>query len=220
MKEDQLDKEIMDYLDGVSNKPVNEEVSEQGEELKQILSELKGIPHEKVSPATDAKFYTFLEEKNTYSKPIIKFKAWWPYLTAAASIIILFFMFTNSINGFEYDYRKLLSNPDRLGFIYELNKQQLSSEDISWLKSELKNEINPNIKVTIVDLLANYQSKLDNEFYNSLQSESIPSVQMALLNSLESSEHIDFVNELLVFNQRKDLDKTVRQKVKNILSNQ
>ena len=96
----------------------------------------------------------------------------------------------------------------------------MSTKDIDWLKTELTDNISPNIKVTIVDLLTNYQSKLDIEFYNNLQYESIPSVQMALLNTLENSESDDFTNELVAFSQRSDLDNTVRQKAKQILSNQ
>ena len=152
-------------------------------------------------------------------KSVLTLKRWLPYVMAAASVMVLFFVFNNN-KGFENDYRALNSNPEKLSFIYNLNEQQLSTEDIDWLKAELTNDINPNIKVTIVDLLANYQSKLDNEFYNNLQYESIPSVQMALLNTLENSESDDFTNELLAFSQRRDLDNTVRQKVKQILSNQ
>jgi hypothetical protein len=43
---------------------------------------------------------------------------------------------------------------------------------------------------------------------------------MALLNTLENSESDDFTNELVAFSQRRDLDNTVRQKAKQILSNQ
>ena len=219
MKEDQFDKDIMDYIDGVSSEVTNKDAYEQAKHLKQIVISLKEIPLQSVSRIADDRFYQFIAEKSTNVRSVLTLKQWLPFVMAAASIIILFVVL-NNYKGFEDDYRALSSNPEKLSFIYNLNEQQLRTKDIDWLTAELKNEISPNIKVTIVDLLANYQSKLDNEFYNSLQSESIPSVQMALLNSLESSENIDFSNELLVFNQRKDLDKTVRQKVKNILSNQ
>jgi hypothetical protein len=84
----------------------------------------------------------------------------------------------------------------------------------------LNKDISPNLKVTIIDLLANYQLQLDRDFFNTLQFESIPSVQMALLNIFESSKHIDLSQELISVSSRQDLDIMVKQKAKEILSKQ
>jgi hypothetical protein len=221
MKDEQSDKAIMDYLDGISKEISNQKAFQHAGELKQLLSELQELPLGKVHPTTDAKVYEFIENlettMNTESKSRLKLDPKILYLTIAASIALLFYVFMDN-NGFEDQYRLLPSNPERLGFIYDLNNEQLASEDIKWLKAELKKETHPNIKVTIVDLLNNYPSKIDNDFLNALQKEPIPSVQMAFLDALENSVNPDFSNELVVFSQRKDLDNTVRLKVAHILS--
>ncbi|WP_422104448.1 hypothetical protein [Winogradskyella sp.] len=219
MKNDDIDKNIMDYVDGASVEIKDEHSQKEAEQLKQIIKDLKAWPLESVNVRTDARLYTFIDHKNRLIKSILSLKHWLPFTIAAASIVVLFLVFSNN-RGFEHDYGLLNSNPEKLSFIYDLNDQQLGSKDIEWLKSELSKDISPNIKVTIVDLLVNYQSKLDNEFYKNLQYESIPSVQMALLNSLESSNHINFKTDLFKFSQRSDLDHMVRQKVNHILSNQ
>ena len=219
MKEDLLDKEIMDYIDGVTVEATNEEAYAEAKHLIKMISELKEIPLQNVRPEADERFYRFIDKKIENVKSVSTLKRLLPYIIAAASVIVLFFVFPNN-KGFEVDYRALNSNPEKLSFIYNLNEQQLSTKDIEWLKTELTDNISPNIKVTIVDLLTNYQTKLDIEFYNNLQYESTPSVQMALLNTLENSESDDFTNELVAFSQRRDLDNTVRQKAKQILSNQ
>jgi hypothetical protein len=61
--------------------------------------------------------------------------------------------------------------------------------------------------------------RIDQDFFNILQKESIPTVQMAFLNSLEASENEIVINELRSFSQRKDLDASVRLKANEILSN-
>lgn len=219
MKNDQFDKDIMDYIDGAKIELTNEGASEQAKQLQKMVSDLKEITLQNVSQEADDRFYRFIDEKSSNVKSVLRLKQWLPFVMVAASVMVLFFVFNNN-KDFENDYRALNSNPEKLSFIYNLNEQQLNTEEIDWLKTELTADISPNIKVTIVDLLANYQSKLDNEFYNNLQYESIPTVQMALLNTLENSESDDFTNELFAFSQRRDLDNTVRQKVKQILSNQ
>ena len=218
MKKDQFDKDIMDYIDGAKIELTNEGASEQAKQLQKMVSDLKDIPLQDVNEIVDDRFYQFIEEKNKTVKSVFTLKQWLPYIMVAASVVILLLVFTN-YKDFEEDYRTLNSNPEKLSFIYNLNEKQLRTVDIDWLKAELINEISPNIKVTIVDLLSNYQFQLDNEFYNNLHYESIPSVQMAILNTLENSEGNDFTNELLAFSQRRDLDNTVRQKVKQILTN-
>jgi len=219
MKEDQFDKDIMDYIDGVKMELSNEDAYGLAKQLQKMVSDLTEIPLQKVSQETDDRFYRFIDEKSTNVKSFLTLKRWFPYVMAAASLMVLFFVLNNN-QSFENDYKALNSNPDKLSFIYNLNEQQLRAKDIDWLKAEIINEISPNIKITLVDLLANYQSKLDAKFYNNLQYESIPSVQMAILNTLESSESNGFTNELLAFSLRRDLDNTVRQKVEQILSNQ
>lgn len=218
MKENQIDEELMDYVEGVSKNATNEKIRIQGEELKDIIICLKEIPLEIVSSETDERMYKFIENRSAQLIPVINLKRWVPIFTAAASIIILLLVFYSN-KSFKDDYQKLSSNPDKLSFIYDMNNLVLSSADIDWLKEELKNEKNPNIKVTIIDLLSKDRSKLDKDVFNNLQYESIPTVQMALLNTLEASENIIFTTELLSFSQRNDLDASVEQKIKDILSN-
>ncbi len=218
MKENQKDKELMDYVDGLSNKLTDEKSCIQGDELKNLVASLKDLPRYTISPETDKRIYQFIEDKSTQHKPVVNLKIWAPLFAVAASIIFFLFVFNNNIN-FKEDYQKLNSNVDKLSFIYNLNNHELSSIDINWLKEELRNENNPNIKVTIIDLLSNDRSKLDKDFFNTLHYETIPTVQMALLNSLESAKHINFTSELLAFSQRSNLDISVKQKAENILSN-
>ena len=218
MKENQNDKKLMDYVDGISDNVPDENLRIQGEELKMIVAGLKDLPYHTISSETDKKIYQFIAEKNADPKPVIKMKSWLIFLTACTSII-LFLLFLSGGNSLKEDYQKLSSNPEKLRFIYALNDQVLSSTDIEWLQEELRNENNPNIKVTIIDLLANDHMRIDQDFFNNLQKESIPTVQMALLNSLENSENEIVINELRSFSQRKDLDASVRLKANEILSN-
>ncbi|WP_297798273.1 hypothetical protein [uncultured Eudoraea sp.] len=216
MNEDQFDKEMMDYIDGVSKKAIdNEHFKEEAKELRQLLSDLKDIPLKKVETNIDEEFKRRIVKKT--SKKQRSVRRIWPYFAAAASILIVFFIFIRD-RSFESDYQKLKTNTDKLGFIYNLNQEQLSSNDINWLKNEIKNENNPNIKVTILDLLSNYESKLDKEFFNALEVETTPTVLMALLNIVENSNHVEYEEELLALSERKGLDITVRQKADEILS--
>jgi hypothetical protein len=218
MKEDEFDKEIMDYLDGISESAINNQnLKEQAIELEQMLSELKELPLERVDPIIDRKMQQFIEKNSTKNQFVVR--RLWPYIAASAIIIIMLFIFSGD-TSFEKSYQKIKTNPDKLSFIYNLNNEKLSDSDIDWLQTELKKDINPNLKITIIDLLANYQLKLDKDFFNALEFESIPSVQMALLNIFESSKHIDLSRELINVSSRQDLDITVKQKANEILSKQ
>ncbi|WP_299519118.1 hypothetical protein [Winogradskyella sp.] len=219
MKNDNTDKDIMDYIDGISDQLNSDRARGEAKVLKQLVSDLKEIPLETINPQADNRFYQFINEKSTNQKSVIYLKRWLPLGLAAASIILLLFVF-NYNNSYEDAYRALNSNPDRIRYIYNLNGTELTSTDIDWLQSELKNDVHPNIKVTIVDLLTHHKSKLNQEFYDNLQNESIPSVQMALLDIFESSTHVAISDALLIFSQKEDLDASVRQKANYILSNQ
>ncbi|RNC86258.1 MAG: hypothetical protein ED556_08145 [Winogradskyella sp.] len=216
---DELDKTIMDYVDGNSQSIDDTVVQEHAKELKQLVADLKVMPHEQPNTTTDNKLYQFIADTSAKPKPVIRLKPWLPISLAAASVIILLIVF-NTGQSFENEYRTLSHNPEKLNYIYQLNTKQLETADIHWLQAELQNDINPNIKVAIVDLLAQHQLKLDEAFYKSLQSQSIPSVQMAILNVFETATHIDVSNELLDFTVRQDLDSYVIQRATYILSNQ
>lgn len=218
MKEDHYDKEIMDYLDGVSKKAMdNKNLKEEAIELRQLLSDLKAIPLKKVDSSIDEEIKRSITRGTNKRHHIIR--KIWPYLAAAASIAIFFLILIRD-TSFESGYQKIQTNPNKLSFIYNLNQEELSAKDINWLKREIQNESNPNIKVSIIDLLANYQSKLDEDFFNTIGTESTPTVLMALLNMLESSNHTAYKEELLAISGRKGLDITVRQKADEILSKQ
>ncbi|MBT8182595.1 MAG: hypothetical protein KJO53_13515 [Eudoraea sp.] len=218
MKEDHYAKEIMDYLDGVSKKAMdNKNLKEEAIELRQLLSDFKAIPLKKVDSSIDEEIKRSITRRTNKRHHIIR--KIWPYLAAAASIAIFFLIFIRD-TSFESGYQKIQTNPNKLSFIYNLNQEELSAKDINWLKREIQNESNPNIKVSIIDLLANYQSKLDEDFFNTIGTESTPTVLMALLNMLESSNHTAYKEELLAISGRKGLDITVRQKADEILSKQ
>ncbi|MEL6811996.1 MAG: hypothetical protein AAFP76_11725 [Bacteroidota bacterium] len=135
MKDDQNDKELMDYVDGLSNQLTEEKSSIQGDELKTIVAGLKDLPRNTVSPETDKRIYQFIEDRSTQHKPVVNLKIWGALCTVAASIVLFLFVFNNNAN-FQEDYQKLDSNVDKLSFIYSLNNHELSSIDIHWLKEE------------------------------------------------------------------------------------
>ena len=218
MLDNQFDEELMDYLDGLSS-DATKEVAIQGNALKKIISDLKDIPLENINPETDKRVYQFIEYKIAQSNRLSKIKNWIPYVAAAASILLILFIVPTK-KSLQNDYLKLSSNPDKVSFIYKLNDQVLSIKDINWLQEELKTESNPNIKVTIIDLLSKHSSKLEKRFFDHLQYENLPTVQMALLSILEGSQKIDFQSELRKFMQKKDLDNAVKLKVNDILSSQ
>lgn len=217
MKEEAFEKEIMDFVDGQIEQISNKEAAQIGHDLKHIMSDLKSLPLENIHSSTDKKINDFIQGIDKKKHPIIKLKKWWPLLAAAASIALLISVF-NSGDKLRNDYQLLVSNPDKLTFIYGLYEKKLTSSDIAWLNKALKNEMNPNIKVTIVDLLNNYQYRLDADFIQQLENESTPSVQMALLNTLEEIQYDDLNNNLLAFTKRNDLDNMVWSKAKEILS--
>ncbi len=219
MKRDHTDKDIMDYIDGISDQLNSDADYKQAEHLKQLVSDLKAMPLETVNPQTDDRFYQFINEKRNNKKPVIHLRYWLPLGLVAASIMLLWFIFNPNKTHEDY-YRTLNSNPERISYIYNLNDADLKATDIDWLQAELINDSHPNIKVTIVDVLTHHKSKLKKEFYDHLKNESTPSVQMALLNVFESATHMDVSDALLEFSQRKDLETAVRQKATYILSNQ
>lgn len=219
MKNEEYSKQIMGYVEGVSDGITDPDVRIEADEIKQLLSELKEIPLQKVSVANDERMEDFIQHKTKDSKSVGKLNTWVPYFAIAASIVLLLFVFTEGAS-FEEEYSRLRSNPEKLSFVYDLNKERLDSDDIQWLKSELGKEENPNIQVTIIDLLDGYESELDSKYYENLQAAAVPSVQMALLNSLEGRQALDFSQELSAFSARKDLDQMVRSRAINILENQ
>ncbi|MBT8219375.1 MAG: hypothetical protein KJP00_06110 [Bacteroidia bacterium] len=217
MKEELFEKDIMDFVDGKAKDISNEEAALIGHDLKQIVYDLKSMPLEKVPTTTDKSINDFIKGIPQQKQSILRLNKWWPVMVAAASFALLILVF-NQGNSLQDDYQILASNPDKLNFIYKLNEKELNGSDIAWLNSELKKENNPNIKVTIVDLLNNYQSKLDNDFIRQLEDESTPSVQMALLNTLEEIQYEDLNNDLWAFTERKNLDNMVKSKASSILS--
>jgi len=217
MTDDQIDKEIMDYLDGNSTILSNKYALDQANELVYLLSELSQQPLRDVASSTDKKVYDFIKRKRTNPEKVFRIRNWFPHVAVAASLIILFYAFLYK-GETQKDYQLLDSNFDKLSFIYDLNKRQLSKDEIVWLEEELKTNVHPNIKVTIVDLLNNYHSLLDGDFVKCLHKENTPSVQMAVLNTLENLNNIDFYGELLAFSKRSDLDITVKSKALELLS--
>ena len=220
MKEDKFNKKLMDYLENKhSEEIVDNEVIAQAEQIKALLSTLKQLPDKEVSIETDERFYKLLAQKQAKPKKQIPIIKWWPYAAIAASIALLFFVFITQ-NNIQDNYNQLASNPEKLNFIYNLYNRELKTNDIVWLNNELKKEENPNIKVLIIDLLTSYQPQLNSNFFNTLNSENNPTVQMAILSVLETSEHIDHINILSNFSQKSDLDHTVKLKATKLLSKQ
>ncbi len=218
MSRDHEEHIIMNYLDGISNaNSIDSKLKKEAEDLQQLLNELRDLPMQEPDDSADERIQQLMERST--SKRSINIKKLWPLIAVAASIVFVFFSL-NWGKSYESRYNEFQTNPEKLAFIYELNNSDLDADDIDWLKREMKADISPNIKVTIVDLLTNYQSKLDKEFFANLNTESIPTVQMALLNSVETSTHIDFTEELIVISERQDLEETVQQKIEQIILKQ
>lgn len=223
MKKEDFDKEIMDYLEGKNVNPSNPKAKEAATSLRPLHRSLQDLPAPDIDTNTNDRFASWLanleiQDKKGQGSSVKKFRKWWPVTAVAAALILLIFL-SPSKGALEKQYSGLASNPEKLSFIYNLNKEQLQQADIIWLEAQLKKEEHPNIRVTIVDLLNNYPTQLDDRYFDHLLKEPVPTVQMALLDAFERLENRVFSSQLLVFSQRSDLEQTVRLKAEKILSN-
>ncbi|AXT20445.1 hypothetical protein D7030_04810 [Flavobacteriaceae bacterium AU392] len=208
------DKIIMDYLDGVISDLNDKKIFEEAKKVKNTISEIKTMSVMQVNSEVDSKLYKFIEEKQ---KRASKKNRTITYATAIAAIVLIFFKISN-YNNLESNYLKLNSNTDKLAFIYNLNNKSLENKDIKWLEDELKIEKNPNIKIVIIDILNNYSTELDSGFFELLQIEKTPTVQMALLNTLQYIEE-DLSDKLINFSKQNNLQPTVRNRTQKIINN-
>lgn len=224
MKNKNSEYKIMKYLDGGTNEITNEEILSEVKQIKEILADFNELPLLEVDKKTDYRFYKFTEDiklcvtSQSKSNDFNNYKIWLPYSIAAACLTILFFIMMNSKN-LQEEYGSLNTNTDKLSFIYDLNKEDLSLSDVEWLNQVLSIEKNPNIKITIIDVLDNYIRELNTDFIEQLNDEYIPSVQLAMLNIIEDLDNSYKSNSLLAFTNRNDLDAIILKKAKDILSN-
>ena len=215
MTSDEHLSKIMDQLDGISQDQPSEAFSEEVNEIKEVLEALKTLPDEDSDPQTDREFYSFIDtqkNKNSTSKLL---RQWWPYVALAASLVLILYLFLPE--KLAEQYAALETNSDKVGFIYHLNAKDISNEEYLWLISLLKSEDNPNIRVTLIDLIEQQKDQLPPFIAQILATEDIPAVQMALLNTIDLNYSPDMKESLLAFNDRDDLDQLVKQRIVDIL---
>lgn len=207
---------IMDHLDGFSRDQASKETLEEAADLKQLVEKLRALPTENSNPQTDKEFYTFLKTRKNRSNSTTITPRIWAYVALAASLALLVYLFLPK--SLSERYQDLDSNVDKVGFIYTLNGENISDNDYLWLVSLLEREENPNIRVTLIDLIGQQPKRLPLSIADLLTDEEIPAVQMAILNNIDQSYNPDMKGQLLAFNNREDLDEMVRERIVDILS--
>ncbi len=218
MKQHDVEILIMEYLEGKHPVNMDESMTREAEELARIQMQIKDLPLEFLKPETDRGFYDYLEEIRDQKKVRNLLPSnLWPFVLAAASLaILIYFFYPKSI---AVQYEKLTSNTDKINFIYALNKkQQLSAIETDWLRNVLNEESNPNVKVTLLDLIENRSYPMAESLSVQLLNEDIPSVQMAVLNTLEKSTNTIIKNNLAQFQERDDLEAMVRIRTKELIN--
>ena len=206
---------IMDHFDGTAKGDVSQELMEEVDELKEVAESLRELPIENSDIKTDQQFYSFLEskKKETTSKSL---RPLWPYVALVASLALILYLFLPK--DLSEQYEALDTNSDKVGFIYDLNKEDIGKKEYLWLFSLLKTEENPNIRVTLIDLIEQQKEQLPPSIAQLLAYEDIPTVQMALLNTIDLNYSPEMKEHLLVFNDREDLDQLVKQRIADILN--
>ena len=216
MKSDKDLLKLMDHFDGLTEENASQEFLEELKELNEVRDKLKKLPLEDSDLDTDKRFYSFLEseKKRSSAQSIIQWL--WPYVALAASVVLILYIFLPK--DLSERYEALASNTDKVGFVYALNNDRISADDYLWLLSLLESEKNPNIRITVIDLIEQQQEQLPASVAQLLKDEQIPTVQMALLNTIEKKYNPDMKGHLLAFNEREDLDQLVRQRIADILT--
>ena len=215
MKSDKDLLKVMDHFDGNVEGNASQEILEEVNELREVANALKNLPHEDPDPETDLQFYALLESKKKEftSKSL---RQLWPYVVLAASVALILYLFLPK--ELSEQYEALDTNSDKVGFIYGLNEEDIGKTEYLWLFSLLKTEENPNIRVTVIDLIEQQKDQLPPIIAQILADEDIPTVQMALLNTIDLNYNPEMKEHLLVFNDREDLDQLVKQRIADILN--
>lgn len=219
MKQQDEELRLMDYLEGEHPVKFDKSLINEAEKLAQIQEQVQALPLASVNPETDREFYAFLGEiRDPKKESNITLRRLWPFVLAAASLAFLIYIFYPK--SLASHYAELTSNSDKINFIYALNnKQQLSVIEIDWLKYVLRKESNPNVKVVLLDLIENRSYlQLTENLSEELLNEDIPSVQMAVLNTLEYGTNSVVKNNLRQFQERDDLESMVRNRTQELIN--
>jgi hypothetical protein len=223
MKTDKDFLKIMDHVDGYEMKYVDADLQDEIISLKRRASGLQNFPLEEVPAVADERFQNFIDSVSVPDKtnwtnrfrPVMIISA----IAAGLALLLIFNPFQNK--EVLKSYSALKSNPDKLTYVYALNAEKLSKKEISELKLLLMNEQNPNIKIAILDLLENYTPQYVDpmELFLNLNKSSTPSVQMAMLNTMEATDITAIRNNLDHFRGTVDLEETVKNKIQEMLNN-
>lgn len=213
---------IMDHLDGSVMKEAENDLNEEILALKKCASGIRDLPYEKVSAESDERFQQFMDSISDRSNAnkTIRFSAI-TIISAIAAGFALFLIFSPFQNKeILTGFNSLNTNPDKLSFVYELSSEKLNDRDIEDVKSLLAQETNPNIKVAILDLLENYTPEYvgPEELFLNLNSSPTPSVQMAMLNAMQSTDISEIQYDLDQFLNSKGLEETVKNKIREMLN--
>jgi hypothetical protein len=215
--------QIMDHLDGHALKETENDFQEEIQALKNCASGMKILPYDQVSAESDKRFQEFMASISVPSKTNkavrLRTISIISAIAAGLALLLIFYPFQNM--DILEDFRALSTNPDKLSFVYELTSEKLSNEDIEDVKSLLAIEPNPNIKVSILDLLDNYTPEYvgPEELFLNLNSSRTPSVQMAMLNSMEATDISRIQSDLDQFLRTEGLEETVTNKIQEMLKN-
>lgn len=216
---EKMEIQLMDLLDGKSMETSNSNMVKEAEELQDITIELQHYSHLQISESVDRRIDSLiaLEATNRIKAMGQSIKRFWPAITASVALVLGMFIF-NSPNNLNAQYARLETNPTKLNFVFNLAAEVPSQQHINWLQQQLALEQNPNIKVAIIDILAQASESLDPAIFKSLSEESIPAVQMAMLNLASPFKNKVVDQEIRKFSTRSDLQPSVRHRVNELLS--
>jgi hypothetical protein len=215
MNKDENLLKLMQQVDGSVNHKDDLIDTREVEDLKKILSKLKALPLASPDAITDQQISKFIRQNKQAHTNVIKSK-WWPWVLMAASIVLVIYLLLPE--KLSKQYASIGTNPEKIGFLYGLNKEELNKEELTWLVSLLDDEDHPNIRVILIDLIGRKGYAFPKEFSACLVNENVPTVQLALLNSINKNNKPEIKEKLLAFNKRNDLDPMVQKRVQEILS--
>lgn len=219
---DSKTQQIMNFLDEGLEDFQNENIKSEAFELKQLTVELIQLPPIVLSTDQQLRFKEMIDKDRTQNQhPSVRFRSIIVPAMALAALVLLFFVISGVFDTKLVDeYTDLEKNTDKLNYVYALNNKKLSIAEIDDLSFLLNKETHPNLKVAILDVLSTYPDAHQNPegLIKDLTGSRFPTVQMAILDLLESLDYTEYKDELYSFSRNDDLDKTVGQKIASLLS--
>ncbi|WP_445381576.1 hypothetical protein [Robiginitalea sp. IMCC43444] len=216
MKEEDEINEIMAFLEKDSE-PKTPELKREAVQIRDLLEELNTLSYPATSEKQKNRFYKFLEKTEIQNrKPLWNKRKYIAAIAMAASLLLAVFLWFGKDEKLKETYASLENNADRLAFIYSLNSRELKPSEVHWLEGLLQGERQPNIKITLIDLLDQNRHKLSRQFAAELRQSRIPTVQMALLHVLEQIEEPFSREAIRDFSSRQDLDVSVAERASEV----